>query len=467
MNGRVRETTSSSALVALGLSLTLGVGAARAGDLPPQPDYTLDVRASTYAQVFQRNLAPGVNGTLLETQQMAPFYGYAFMRAEGIDLPWGKDALGAELSVWGSLGLLPAPTGQIADGDIISAWVQDRQGPVRIKLGRQVTMPGAARYLRFDGATVELRLGGVDVSASAGFVALPRWNKPRGYYVLGSVADALKDPTVLEAQNRADQWLVSARLAWVGTPWFKFGLSFHEQHEEMNGTKTSALAFRNVAADALFTKLEHVTVGGRFVFDLASLAPAEARLYADFSQLDKLPISVDYSYQAPGLLLPASSILAAFGGGSWHELGVEGSWRPEAAFKLVLRAAGQAYADKPGLRASARAVWAANDRTQVVGELVRVGAGTTGYTDLRAAVHYRVAEFLTASADGAVYVYDQPVRSTSVSAMAFGSLEYAFMPRLRFMLSGSLASTPFAQLDAQLLGRVAFELETPTVGGGL
>jgi hypothetical protein len=211
-------------------------------------------------------------------------------------------------------------------------------------------------------------------------------------------------------------------------------------------------------------------LGGRFVFDLASLAPAEARLYADLAFVDKLPISIDYSYQAPGLLLPASSILAAFGGGSWHELGAEASWRPTDTFRFIVRAAGQAYVDRPGLRASARAVWvpdAVDQRTQVIGEVVRVGAGTNGYTNVRAAVRYRVAEFLTASADGAVYLYDQPVRGTQLSAMALGSFEYAFMPRLRFMLSGSLASTPFAALDAQLLGRAVFELETPSAGGGM
>jgi hypothetical protein len=461
--------------------LALAPAAALAIDVEPQPDYTVDVRASTYAQVFQRNLAPGVNGTVLETEQMAPFYGYAFLRVEGVDLPWGKDALNAELSVWGSLGLLTQPLGKNADGDIISAWVQDKQGPFRLRLGRQVTMPGAARYVRFDGVTAEVRLGaGLDLSASAGFVALPRWNKARGYYVLGSMADALKDPNVLADQNRANSWLVSARVGWVGTPWLKASLSFHEQHEVANQTytldadgkpvTTSALAFRNVAADAILTKFDKLVLGGRLVFDLANLAVAEARLYGDLGFFDKLPLSIDYSYQAPGLLLPASSILAAFGGGSWHELGAEASWRPTDTFRFIVRAAGQAYVDRPGLRASARAVWvpdAVDQRTQVIGEVVRVGAGTSGYTNLRAAVRYRVAEFLTASADGAVYFYDQPVRGTQLSAMAFGSFEYAFMPRLRFMLSGSLASTPFAALDAQLLGRVVFELETPSAGGGM
>lgn len=113
--------------------------------------------------------------------------------------------------------------------------------------------------------------------------------------------------------------------------------------------------------------------------------------------------------------------------------------------------------------------WVPDDaeRLQLIGEYVRVGAGTNGYHNVRAAVRFRVTEVFTASADGAVYAYDSPVRNTSVSSMVFGNLEYAFLPHLRFMISGSLASTPFAALDAQLLGRAVFELNSPSAGGGL
>jgi hypothetical protein len=457
---------SSGLIVAL-----VGVlaSAARGAELPPVPDYTIDLRASTYAQVFQRNLAPGSNGVLLDTQLLAPFYGYAFLRLEGLDVPWGKDALAAEVAVWGALGVLPQPGTANADGDIITAWVQDTQGPVRVKLGRQVTHPGAARYVRFDGLDVSARLAGFTLDAYAGLVALPRWNQPRGYYLLGSTADALKNPEILLAQNRANSWLVGARVGWVGTPWLKASLAFHEQHEAMTATTTSTLAFRNVAADVLFTRVDHLTLGGRLVFDLNALAPAEARLYADLTHLEKLPISIDYSYQATALLLPASSILAAFGGGTWHELGAEVSFRPSHAFRLLARAAGQAYVDRPGFRGTLRATWMPDEaqRLTVIGEYVRVGAGTNGYHNLRAAARYRLAELLTGSVDGAVYVYDAQIRGARASAMGLASVEYAVIPRLRFMLSGSVASSPFATLDAQLLGRAVFELETPSAGGGL
>lgn len=451
------------------LLVVVGLAGTAAAEVGAPKDYTVDVRASTYVQLFQRNLAPGANGAVLETEQLAPFYGYAFMRLSGADLPWGKDALNAEFAVWGALGWLPQPAGAVADGDIVTAWVQDVQGPFRAKLGRQVSMPGAARYVRFDGVDLGLRLSLVDLHAYAGFIALPRWNQPRGYYVLGSASDALKDPSLLEAQSRVGQWVAGARVGWVGTPWLKVSLAFHEQHESMTGTRASALAFRNAAADLLFTKVQRLVVGGRLVYDLVSLAPSEARVYADVLHVERLPVSVDYGYQAPSLLLPVSSILAAFGGGAWHEAGAEATWKPTAALRLVVRLAGQRYAEHWGHRGLVRGLWTPDEaqRLTVIAEYGRVGTGSNGFHLLRGAARYRLGEALSASADAALYVYDADVRGTKLSATVFANAEYVLPPHLRFLLGASVASTPFAALDFQLLGRAVFELDSPSSGGGM
>lgn len=426
-------------------------------------DYSVDVRASTWAQLFNRMLVPGANGVMLEPETVAALYGYAFVGVQGVDVPWAKDGLSAELSAWGALGALSQPHGNAGDGDIQAAWLQQDTGPFRVRLGRQVTLPGAARYVRFDGATLGARLASFDLEAYAGFVALPRWNRPRGYYILGSIGDSLKDPALLEAQSRAGQWLLGARATWVGTPWLRASLGFHEQHDAV------ALAFRNLSADALLMRFDGITAGGRFVFDLAAVAPSEARLFVDVTKVEKLPFTVDYSYRAPLLLLPASSVFAAFGGASWHELGAEVSWRPDSGFRLVARAAGQLYErGLPGARASLRAQWTPDfeQRLQLIGEYGRVAAYDNGYHHLRAAARYRLADFLVASADAGLYLYDFAVRGTQLSATAFGNVEYAFRPGLRVMLSGSVATTPFAAFDAQLLGRLVWELNAPSAGGG-
>lgn len=426
-------------------------------------DYSVDVRASTYAQVTRQALLPGSGAVVVQPQAVATLYGYAFLRVRGVDTPLGKDALTAELSAWGALGALSNPLGRVGDGDLQAAWVQHATEHWRVKLGRQVTFPGAARYVRFDGATAGVRFGHIDFEAYGGLVTLPRFVQPRGYFVLGSVGDALKDPTFLEAQARAGQWLAGARASWVGTSWLRGSLAFHEQQGP------DGLAFRNLSADLRGTASDVLGWGGRLVLDLAATKPAEARLFVDVTKLEKLPISIDYAYAAPALLLPASSIMAAFGGASWHELGAEATWRATHYFKVTGRAAGQLYeGSQPGARASLRVQWTPDidERWQVIAEYARTSAVTNGYNHVRAAARWRASRDLFASADLGAYVYDLDVRGVKTSLTGIANVEYVALPQLRVMISGSLTSSPFAALEGQILGRLVFELDGPSAGGG-
>jgi hypothetical protein len=326
-----------------------------------------------------------------------------------------------------------------------------------------VTLPGAARYVRFDGATAGLRLGPVDLEAYGGFVTLPRFGRPRGYFILGSVNDALKDPTFLEAQTRPGQWLAGARASWVGTPWLRGAVAFHEQQGP------DGLAFRNLAADVYGTRSGSFGAGGRFVLDLAAMKPAEARVFVDLTMIDKLPISVDYGYAAPSLLLPHTSVLAAFGGASWHELGAEVTWRATQYLRLTGRGAGQLYeGDHLGFRGSLRAQWTPDfdERWTLLAEYARTGAWDNGYNHLRAAARWRATAALAASVDAGAYLYDAPVRGVRTSVMGIANLEYQALPELKLMFSGSLTSSPFAVLEGQVLGRLVFELDGPSAGGG-
>lgn len=304
--------TFASATVALWLA----TGPARADD-----DHTVDVRAATYAQVTRQAFVPGANGVVAEPQSVAALYGSVFLRVGNVDVPWSKDSLSGELSAWGTLGALPRPQGHVGDGDVQAAWVQHATKRFWVKLGRQVTLPGAARYVCFDGGDFGLRIGPVEVDAYVGVMALPRFGWPRGYVLLGSFNDALKSPTFLEAQAQAGQWLLGARVSWVGPSWLKGSLGFHEQQG------ADGLAYRNLSADVSGSWPGTFSAGGRLVIDLAATRPAEARLWIDVTKLEKAPISVDYGFAAPSLLLPHASVLAAFGGASWHELGAEATWQ--------------------------------------------------------------------------------------------------------------------------------------------
>lgn len=438
--------------------VVLAAAPTRAGD-----DYTVDVRASTYAQLTRQALLPGNGAVAVQSQSVATLYGYAFLRVRGVDTPLGKDALTAELSAWGALGALSNPLNQVGDGDLQAAWVQHATDRWRVKLGRQVTLPGAARYVRYDGLSAGARLGPVDVDAYFGLVTLPRFVQPRGYFVLGSVQDALKDPAFLDAQARPGQWLLGVRASWVGTSWLRGSLAFHEQQG------AEGLAYRNLAADVRGTAGSAVGYGGRLVLDLAALKPAEARLFVDVTKLEKLPISIDYAYAAPSLLLPTSSILAAFGGASWHELGAEATWRASQFLRVTGRAAGQLYeGSQPGLRGSLRAQWTPDidERWLLIAEYARTSAVTNGYNHLRAAARWRATKDLFASADLGAYFYDVEVRGVRSSLTGIANLEYVVLPELKMMVSGSLTSSPFAAVEAQVFGRLVFELDGPSAGGG-
>jgi hypothetical protein len=441
----------------------LVVAALTAAGSPPESSYEADVRAALYAQTLQRSQLPGPNGASVEPQTIAAIYGYAFARVTGIDLPWGKDVLSAELSVWGALGALAEPEGQLADADLQSAWLQHTTRATRVRLGRQVTLPGAAHYVRFDGASAGARIGPIDVSGYAGLVTLPRFGHARGYYTLGSVADRLADPSFLDAEVAPGQWLAGALASWVGFSQARASVGFHEQRGP------AGVAFRNLSADAFVGPTElPASLGGRFVFDLNAVAPAEARAWVDVFALDQFPLSVDYAYAAPALLLPQGSVLAAFGGQSWHELGVEAAWKPTPYFKLSGRAAGQLYTEaSPGARLSLKARWLPliDGSWTLWAEYVRVSSYDNGYHSARTSSRYTFFSGFATSVDVALYVYDFEVRGKKTSFTAVTNFEVPMGRHFTGLISAQLASTPWARFDAQAFARVVYQLDGPSAGG--
>ena len=429
----------------------------------PADGYTADVRVSLYLQTYQRSLLPGPNDSAAGQETIAAVYKYAFARVTGVDLPWGKDALSAELSAYAAVGALPSPDGALLDGDLQGAWVQHQARWIRFKLGRQTTLPGAARYLRFDGVSAGVRLGPIDISGYVGAITLPRFGRPRGYFTLGNVADALADPSFLEWEARPGQWTAGALASWVGFPHARASVGFHEQRGALG------VAFRNLSADALIAPVDFpAALGGRFVFDLHALAPAEARAWLDVTALEKLPLSLDYVYAAPALLLPHGSVLAAFGGASWHELGLEASYRPTPYFKLTGRAAGQLYPGSPlGGRFSVKAKYSPfiEGTWNLQGEYARVSAPENGYHHLRLSSRYFFAQGYATSVELGGYVYDLPVRGKQVSFTALTNVELPFGRHFRGLVSAQLASTPWAKFDAGFFARVVYELDAPSAGG--
>ncbi len=422
----------------------------------------VDARVSTYAQFFQQALLPGQPGMVGRVEPAFPITLSAFARVTEIALPAQNGVVAGELSAWGSLGQL---NGRSADGDVTTVWAQyrDQHNHFRVKLGRQVTLPGSSRYVRFDGASLGLTFGALDFDVYGGWVALPRWNLPRGATVLGFVGDALKDPLLLEAQNRVGQITAGARVS-VRLPWqSRVALAFHEQRDQV-GT-----AFRVISVDGTSQPLQWLGVGTRVSVDLLAGQASEARAWADITAFKPLPLSFDYSYQKPSLLLPQTSILAAFGGASWHELGAETTVALAPTLKLTARGAGQLFEGAQlGGRGQLRLKWTPDldGRWLVLADVTRALVPPSGFTQLRAGARWRAAQTITTSLDASVYFYDVPIHDVSVSMTGVASVEWAPQPWVRAMLSATVLRTPYAAFEAQGMARAVFDL-APTSAGGL
>lgn len=426
----------------------------------------VDARATMVAQTFQQALLPGAAGMGAPLELALPVTTTAFIRFGAVDLPGAPDSVSGEVSAWGRLG---PRDGWLGDGDVTTALARLRTGRWRVTLGRQVTLPGTSRYVRFDGVTAGARFGVVDVDVYGGWVALPRWSLPRGAWTLGFVGDALEDPRLREAQNRAGQVTFGARVGGQVGP-VRALVGFHEQRDAIG------LAVRALSADVQSQPLSWLSVGGRGTLDLTALAfggakpvgVSEARLFADVTGLPFGTASVDYSFQNTALLLPQTSILAAFGGGTWHEVGGEVTVPLPYRVRLTGRGAGQAYENGiPGGRALARAKWmpGVDGRWLVQGEVQRVQTSLNGFTQVRLGARGRLLQQLSAAVDTSFYVYDVPVLGVRESMTGVVSAEWRFLPQLRVLLSTTAMRTPWAALEVQGLARLVFDWDPVSAGG--
>jgi hypothetical protein len=440
----VCRTTANALVGALILVSALGAKA-------DQPLW-VDAKLSTTAQFFRQALLPGQPGVVSRLEPAFPVTVSGFTR-------FGADAFSGELALWGSVG---PRDGTSVDGDITSAWGQFRTSRVRVKLGRQVTLPGASRYVRFDGASAGVTFGVFDLDGYVGWVALPRWNQPRGAQYLGFLgADVVKDPLLQEAQNRVGQVTAGAR-ATVRLPLEGIvGVAFHEQHDDVGA------AFRLISADGVVRPWWWLSLGARGTLDLRTASFAEARVWLDVSRLPRVPLSIDYVFQKPSLLLPQTSIFSVFGSASWHELGAESTVRALESLDVTVRAAGQLYeGDRPGARALLGFRWrpGLEGRWLVLGEAGRVFTAEAGALHFRAGARWRMTESFSAALDAAQYFYDVPVNGVAHSTTAVASVEWRAKSWLRASASATVMQTPWAVFEAQ--GMVRVVAEVGSAGGG-
>ncbi len=450
-------TTTRRIFVPRGAARRICAAALLVGRLASAEDSAwADARVTAIAQYFQQGLVPGQPGALTQVEPALPFTLTGFSRFGGVSV-LGSEVSG-ELSAWGRVGPRDALMG---DGDVTAAWAELKRGGFHVRLGRQVTLPGASRYVRFDGASIGYAFRWVQLDAYAGWVALPRWSLPRGAVLAGFAGDALKDTQLIEQQNRAGQIALGARAGVTFGEYGRGAVAFHEQRDALG------LAYRVVSADASGQPVRGVYIGGRVTLDLSALQVPEARIYADVAR-GRVPFSVDYSYQNPSLLLPKTSVLAAFGGAAWHEVGGETSVQFPVSLKVTARAAAQLFeGNQPGGRGSLRATWSSglDGRLLVLAEVGRALVPPAGFTWGRLGARYRATDALIASVDTSLWLYDVPVRGQTSSVTGIGGLEWVVTRHVRTGASVTVMSTPYAAFEAQGLLRLTVELGAPSAGG--
>jgi hypothetical protein len=350
---------------------------------------------------------------------------------------------------------------QSPDGDVQSAFVRFRRGPVSVGLGRQLVTGGAARYSRFDGLTVDGLIGsGFEALAYGGLTALPRWGARPGYYNLGASSDvALKDPAALPPSGRSGYLTGGARLGWSGSK-VAGQLSFHEERDH------GELSHRSLGADAQFRPLDRVSVFGDAILEMDARRLSDARLWVDAAPTKPIDLSLEYRHTEPALLLARTSVLSVFSTSAYDETGA--SARARITSRLSVDATGylQIYDDsQPGARSelSARFVTDRDGGSLVRLAHARLVAPDNGYHSIRASLSQRFTPRLVGTLEAYLYLYDRVVLDYRTSSVFAGTLSLRPNRVIGVLLASSLAQSPLARLDAQASVQITcdFDLSGP------
>jgi hypothetical protein len=453
------------ALAGIAVSL-IGDASATAHEPPAVPHAAsepvdrFDYRVATdsYARLFQRGMRFGPGGALSEAEFAAPLYQYAHLFVGDIDAPWRADSLDVELSGWGTVDMASAGLDERRlDGDLTIARIRHRFGFGHAAIGRQIYAGGAARVARFDGIAAGLRAPiGFGIDGYGGFTVLPRWTARPGYHLLGAAHDTLlRSPDALPDPERTAHWLAGTRAHYRHDEYGELGVSFHEQHEQ------TGLAQRNIGVDMRAQPLEPVTVFGKAIIDVDSGRPSDVRASVDAQPLEPLSLAASYGHLEPALFLSRQSVLSVFSTESFDEVGLEADLSPHR--QLSLRGSGflvRFASGDHGMRAGLGARWASPGKARPVlrAGYRRVREADQGYHGMRLGLTLTPLAPLRFSADSNTYLYDEEINGLQSSWVGSSGARWAFNRYVATSLSGSLARSPLARFDAQLLARLELSL---------
>ncbi len=426
-------------------------------------EYQLAGRLRTTVRGLRRALLPGPGGAIVESRLEAPFHQALGVSAWGVDTPIERDGVDLHVAAYGQVWAGAPLDYQDATWDLASAYVIQRLGRAALTLGRQVVAGGAARYSRFDGALFQ---GTTDFGATflvySGLTVLPRSDQWYGYHHLGDAYEqwAGSDARPLTVA-RGDQWQAGFRLGWTDPDLGGATLSFHQQDE------LGSLTRRDLGVNVHLDRFEAVDVLLDAIYSLEQYRWSDARLSLGVTPIRKGPSPLglrlrgDLLHTVPAALLSQASVFSVFSHGEVSEAG--GGAEVELPLGMNVDASGHAqlYSEgNPGVRARLGYELRDARRTFLVRLAVsRVSVERNGYWQLRAATSLVVRERVTLSADLYHYRYDERISGRRSSSFGGMYAEYRPISPLALLLGGSVAVSPYAALDAQVLGKVAYQWE--------
>jgi hypothetical protein len=417
------------------------------------------VSLDSYLRLFQRAATPGPAGALVVTETRAPVYQYALLRVDDLDAPWREDSLDVEIAGWGSVepGEIDQDVRRI-DGDIAVMSIRQRVGPTQVTFGRQLRVGGAARLARFDGASAGARAPfGLGADIYGGFVVLPRWDARPGYQLLGSTADSMvRDPSALEAPSRDEAWLVGGRVHYQRPGVVEVGVSAHEQQTR------GGVDRREIGLDLRAVPHDAVSLTGQGNVDADSLHISDARMVVDVEPIEALTISAEALHVTPSLLLSRQSVLSVFSLDAFDEFGGAVGVRP--IDDLDLRADGYIAFFEDGRRGvrshvEARMRLDRRDRITLSLRYGRLVETDNGYHAMRSALGYSPIAPLMLTGEIYGYFYDELVLGVPVSVVGASTAQWRFARWIALMVGGSMARTPYADIDAQAIARLSLSFE--------
>jgi hypothetical protein len=385
------------------------------------------------------------------------------LRASELEPDPKHGAFDFELAAWSSATLGESHPGRPLDGDVQTANVRYRRGPLALRVGRQHVAGGAARFTRFDGAAFDAEVGfGLTAGVYGGFAVLPRWNDRPGYHYLGAAVDSeLRRPEALPEPERGKSWLAGGSVGWA-TRTAATRLSFHEQRGDIG------LVRRNLGADARVAVLDDASVGGNGLIALDGMRVADARLYGDWTPIRGLSLSVEGLHAEPALLLSRESVLSVFSTAGFDEVGAVASARVMRALTLEARGFSQLYAGgRPGARAELATRMAFDQASGAFARIVysRVVAPDNGYHTLRSSLVRRLLPSISGTLEAYAYFYDKAIRGRRVSSVYAATLTYARSSSFSALWGASIAQSPYARFDAQTQLALAYDFEFVGIKG--